>query len=176
MIPIQHFVMLLDRHFFPKWFQVFSRWLSSQPNYDEVVNWYSGWKKRIGPELNAEVKIKCHFNTALDMMNHTVSGTYQPSMYERRSDIPMAVDPVMARSILNASNAPASLCFKDVIEKLAGDNGLIFMPAPGQRRYEGKAVYCFGKSLIYFNKNVVFVINRNSWIPVSAETLLAMSI
>ena len=58
MIPIHHFVALLERHFFPKWHQVtntnalvlcnnvlsiitqvFSRWLTNQPNYDEVVQW-----------------------------------------------------------------------------------------------------------------------------------------
>ena len=49
------------------------------------------------------------------------------------------------------------------------------MPAPGQRRYNGKQVYTFGKSLIYFDKNVVFVGMGDSWRPISLDQLVQIS-
>ena len=157
--------------------QVFSRWLTNQPNYDEVVQWYSGWKNLFGPELISDITIKSHFNKALDMMNHAVSGTYQPGIKEtvayfstnekRSSTIPPHFDPTKARSLLNAAAAaPTSLSFKDIIEKMAADNGLLFMPAPGQRRYNAKAMYTFGESNIYLDKNVNV---GDSWGPISLD-------
>ena len=38
-ISVHHMVSILDKHFFPKWLQVLQKWLSSQPNYDEVTKW-----------------------------------------------------------------------------------------------------------------------------------------
>jgi tuftelin-interacting protein 11 len=40
MIPPPHYATILDQHFFPKWIQVLSSWLSNNPNYDEVTRWY----------------------------------------------------------------------------------------------------------------------------------------
>lgn len=34
-----HFVDLLERCFFPKWFQLLSSWLNSKPDYDQVADW-----------------------------------------------------------------------------------------------------------------------------------------
>ena len=50
------------------------------------------------------------------------------------------------------------------------------MPAPGQRRYNGKAVYTFGKSNIYLDKNVVFVNMGDGWGPISLDRLVSISV
>lgn len=49
------------------------------------------------------------------------------------------------------------------------------MPAPGQRRYDGKAVYTFGKALVYFDKNVVFVGMGESWRPIALDQLVSIA-
>jgi len=153
-ILTRHLVNLLNRHFFFKWHQMLAGWLSSHPNYDEVINWYSGWKTKLGHKLISEGVIKNHLKRALDMIHQTVSGTRQPNMNENRLAM-TCTDPVL---VTNVSNAP-----KDLIEKLAADNGVTFMPA--QQRYGGKTVYWFGKFLIYFDKNAAFVIKSDNLAP-----------
>ena len=44
LIPDNNFISLIERAFFPKWFQVLIIWLNSRPNYEEVSRWYFGKK------------------------------------------------------------------------------------------------------------------------------------
>lgn len=53
----------------------------------------------------------------------------------------------------------------------AEENGILFMPVPGQRRYEGKALYNFGAATIYLDRGVVFVVKHGQWTPVSLDEL-----
>lgn len=46
------------------------------------------------------------------------------------------------------------------------------MPVAGQRRYEGKALYNFGRVTMYIDRNVVFVLRGTEWQPVSLDDLL----
>lgn len=57
----------------------------------------------------------------------------------------------------------------------AADNGILFMPAPGQRQYNGKALYTFGKALIYFDKNVLFVDLGDNWRPIGSDRIILMA-
>eukprot|EP00731_Ephydatia_muelleri_P015724 Em0009g148a len=186
MISIHHYANLLDKHFFPKWLQVLQNWLSSNANFNEVTKWYTGWKGMIDAELLNEPMVKRHFNRALDLMNHAVSGTLQPGMREnvayftsteRRPVTQLKASEVTSRtSLQNALTAPMSISFKDVVEKLAEDNGLLFMPIAGQKQYEGKALYSFGKVAVYIDRGVVFAKNvDNIWLPVSLDKLLELA-
>lgn len=49
---------LLDKSFFPRWLQVLTLWLNMSPNYDQVTEWYSGWKNLIPPKLREQQHIK----------------------------------------------------------------------------------------------------------------------
>ena len=58
----------------------------------------------------------------------------------------------------------------------AEDNGLLFMPIAGQKQYEGKALYSFGKVAVYIDRGVVFAKNvDNIWLPVSLDKLLELA-
>ena len=181
MISIHHYASLLDKHFFPKWLQVLQNWLSSNANFNEVTKWYTGWKGTIDAELLNEPLVKRHFNRALDLMNHAVSGTLQPGMRENvayftSTERRRASEVSTRTSLQNALTAPMSVSFKDVIEKLAEDNGLLFMPIAGQKQYEGKALYSFGKAVVYIDRGVVFARNMdNIWLPVSLDKLLELA-
>lgn len=56
----------------------------------------------------------------------------------------------------------------------AEDNGLLFIPLP-KRRHEGKAVYTFGKCVIYIDRDVIFYSTEGQWKPVSLQGLLEMA-
>jgi hypothetical protein len=43
-MPPQHINTMLESFFFPKLQQVLYQWLVSNPNYEEVTQWYLGWK------------------------------------------------------------------------------------------------------------------------------------
>ena len=57
-IPLPHFISLLEKCFFDKWLQVLCTWLSSSPNYDEVTKWYMGWKAMFPEKLLSSLIIK----------------------------------------------------------------------------------------------------------------------
>lgn len=64
LVPEVSMVSLLDQTFFPKWLHVLHTWLASSPNYEEVMEWYRGWKSMFDEKLlsqpNIKGKIYCH--------------------------------------------------------------------------------------------------------------------
>lgn len=58
LIPSHIMAGLLDKFFFPKWLQVLALWLNHSPNYDQVTNWYMGWKGMLSEKLLAEPLVK----------------------------------------------------------------------------------------------------------------------
>ncbi|XP_074623013.1 tuftelin-interacting protein 11-like [Acropora palmata] len=190
-IAQQHFISLLEKHFFPRWIQVLRGWLSVSPNYDEVIQWYSGWKGMFSEDLHNNPSIKVHFNRALDMMNQAVTspgGFLQPgakeniaylTSTERRREaeaaaIAAAAEKQRAESARNVASQNVPSNFKDLIQNLAEENSLLFMPIPN-RRYEGKALYSLGKLTLYIDRGVVFVNLQGVWKPVSLQDLMIMA-
>ena len=57
----------------------------------------------------------------------------------------------------------------------AEDHGILFMPVPGQKRYEGKLLYSFGKATLFIDRGVVFVMKGAQWTPVSLDDLLRLA-
>jgi tuftelin-interacting protein 11 len=45
---------ILEKAFFPKWMQVLTLWLNHAPDYDEVTNWYCGWKTMLPDCLRSQ--------------------------------------------------------------------------------------------------------------------------
>lgn len=191
-ITQQHFISLLEKHFFPRWIQVLRGWLSVSPNYDEVIQWYSGWKGMFSDDLLNHPTIKVQFNRALDVMNQAVTspgGVLQPgareniaylTSTERRREAEAAAMAAAvekqkaeaARTLAASQNVPSN--FKDLIQNLAEENNLLFMPTPN-RRFEGKALYSLGKVTLYIDRGVVFVNTQGVWKPVSLQDLISLA-
>lgn len=70
MLPTANLASLLERFFFPKWLQVLCTWLSSNPNYDEVTKWYTGWKSMLSEQLLAMPAIKGNTTDQTIVINH----------------------------------------------------------------------------------------------------------
>ncbi|GAB1606956.1 tuftelin-interacting protein 11-like [Argonauta hians] len=202
-IAAPHLISILEKNFFPKWLQVLCTWLSNQPNYEEVTNWYLGWKAQIPDEMINYAVVKDQFNRALDVMNRAASGYFQPGAKEN-----MAYFAHNERRQMGATAAPVSQpviniippppppqptpssggggggahqdyernpsypsSFKELVEKMAIDHNLVFIPIAG-KSHEGKQVYRFGSVLMYLDRNVVFVLDNQNWIPVSLSSLV----
>ena len=49
------------------------------------------------------------------------------------------------------------------------------MPVPGQKRYEGKLLYNFGKATMFIDRGVAFVLKEAQWRPMSLDDLLRLA-
>ena len=61
-----------------------------------------------------------------------------------------------------------------ILQIQAEENSLLFVPIPN-KRFDGKAIYSFGKSTIYLDRNVIFMNNQGQWRPVSLPELVSSS-
>ncbi|KAK2579187.1 hypothetical protein KPH14_002709 [Odynerus spinipes] len=192
LIPTHIMAGLLDKFFFPKWLQVLTLWLNHSPNYDQVTNWYMGWKGMLSDKLLAEPSVKEHFKKAVDMLNRAVAApqSHQPGAMEQvsyltnlersqptiMSQMPSVVQPRMERlaeAVRTASQIP--LGFKDLVQKKCEERGILFMPILNRYR-EAKQVYKVGNVQAYIDGNVIFVChNGANWMPTNLNALLDMA-
>ena len=201
-------VSLFEGEFFPRWLQYLLYWLQASvvPDFEEVTNWYLGWKSQFPESLLEDAVIVSCFSQALEICNYALTcqagaglpippGVAENMSYfrvvERRN-----VEAAAARRLKEIQSqgqhdsgpgggrAPGStvgISFKEVVEKFAEDNGVIFMPREG-RMHEGKQVWQFGTRLCIIDQNVVFVHQaydaigggKNHWTPIGLEELLAI--
>ncbi|GAB4837575.1 hypothetical protein Ancab_002425 [Ancistrocladus abbreviatus] len=192
-IPIHHMVTLLEVHFFTKWQDVLYRWLNSSPNFEEVTQWFLGWKNLLPPELLANERIRYHLNVGLEMMNRAVEGmpVVQPGLKENISYLrareqrefeaqQKAAAYAQQQASLSMSgrahtDGVPEMSLKEVVEAFAQQHGLLFKPKPG-RSYNGNQIYGFGNvSIIVDSLNQkLFAQSEEEWSLVSLEQLLQM--
>ncbi|KAM0951670.1 putative septin and tuftelin interacting protein [Dioscorea sansibarensis] len=195
-IPIHHMVTMLEIQFFHKWKEVLYRWLLSNPDYNEVMRWYLGWKGLFPPELLANEQIRKRLTEGLDMMNQAVEGmeVVQPGAREHVSYLRVTEKrqfeaQQQAAGYASYQHPPASgngyhkqatenapqLSFKEMIEAYAAEQGLVFIPRVG-RSYNGLPVYGFGNVSICIDsvKQLLFAQTQEGWGAVSLKQLLEM--
>ncbi|KAA8537066.1 hypothetical protein F0562_029544 [Nyssa sinensis] len=162
-IPIHHMLRLMDV-FFDKWLQVLYQWLCRNPNFEEVTQWYMGWKELLPAELLANEHIRYRLNLGLDMMNQAVEGmeVVQPGLrenisyfraleqrqFEAQQKAAVHAQQRAAASLGSATHIEGmdsglEMSLKEVIEVHAQQNGLLFKPKPG-RMQDGHQIYGFG--------------------------------
>lgn len=63
---------LLDKCFFQRWLQTLALWLNHNPDYVQVTEWYSGWKRMLSEQLLAQPTIKGndYFHFKICTSNH----------------------------------------------------------------------------------------------------------
>jgi len=72
LLSVKYMESLLDNEFFPKWLHVLGLWLQNNPNYDELVQWYLGWKKSSSARLIGYEGVRAQFNQALDLISESI--------------------------------------------------------------------------------------------------------
>ncbi|KAL2897799.1 Septin and tuftelin-interacting protein 1-like protein 1 [Bienertia sinuspersici] len=180
-VPIQHMVNLLEMHFFSKWQQVLYHWLCTSPNFDEVTQWYIGWKAQFPDELLSNERVRRQLNQGLDMMNRAAEGLalVQPGVMENISYLraqeqrQYEAQSKASQQTANAESLRKNL--KEIIEAYAQQHGLHFKPKPG-RFYNHYQIYSFGSVSIILDslKEQIFAQAQEDWSLVSLEQLLQM--
>ena len=195
-VPPAAMINLLERHFFPKWLQVLASWLNQNPNYNEVTNWYIGWKDQFPRDLLATPQVQHQLQQALEMMTRVVNmnsghpmarqpGAKEAMIYlstterekqhhEMRVGATSAAASVSEAVKLASSVASSGGSYKDLIARRCEERDIVFRPV-ASRYQEGKQVYQCGHVLIYLDRNAIFVQSKNQanqWIPTSLNSLL----
>ncbi|GAV63340.1 G-patch domain-containing protein/GCFC domain-containing protein/TIP_N domain-containing protein [Cephalotus follicularis] len=190
-IPIHLMVDLMEKYFFTKWLQVLYHWLCSKPNFEEVREWYMGWKDQLPPELLANESVRSQLNYGLNMMGQAVDGmeVVQPGVRENLSYLRVLEQrqfKAQQRAAAQAQQQAAAnqmdvmggvyqMTLKEVVEAYAQQHELLFKPKPG-RMHDGLQVYGFGNVSVVvdsLNKKV-YAQKEEGWTLVSLEMLLKM--
>ena len=191
-MPPAAMINCLERQCFPKWLQVLASWLNQNPNYNEVKNWYTGWKSVIPRDLLEAPQVQHQLQQALEMMTRVVNktsghlmakqpGAYEAMMYlnttEKKQDIHRlgaSTPAVTVSEAVKLASTAALGSYKDLIARRCEERDIIFKPVPS-RFQEGKQVYQCGTMLIYLDKSAIFVQSKDQllrWIPTSLNSLL----
>ncbi|KAL5206497.1 hypothetical protein ABZP36_034706 [Zizania latifolia] len=190
-IPVHHMVHMLEVDFFSKWQQVLYHWLCSpNPDFNEIMNWYKGWKGLFPPELLANERIRMLLTAGLDMMNQAAEGleVVQPGARENvgylRATEKRQFDAAQQASQYTSYHAVpgaaiADLSFKESIQAYAVEQGLLFMPRVG-KFYNGMPVYEFGTVSICIDsvKRLLYAQPQEGierWSAVSLTQLMEMN-
>ncbi|CAG9854049.1 unnamed protein product [Phyllotreta striolata] len=184
MLSVGNMTLILDKFFFPRWLQTLALWLNHNPNYTQVTEWYSGWKRMLSDELLNQPTIKENFHKALEMMNRAVNIGQQPGAKESISYLKNMEEngvtsntakprvETIAEAMKSASKIPQG--FKDLVMKKCEDRGILFVPI-ANKYHEAKQVYKIGSNGMqcYIDRNVIFYSQNNSlWTPTSLNKLL----
>jgi len=65
----------------------------------------------------------------------------------------------------------SSVTFKEALEHLAEDNGLLLLPKAGKSQ-AGKQVYTLGKVSVYLDNRLVYASEAGVWKPMALDDLL----
>ena len=189
-IPQINLCALLAGEFFPKWLHVLYLWLSTSPDFEEVSEWYAGWRSLFPEDIAEDNLVKTQFNMALDMMESSLSGAELRHPYDGKTGVQAnSYLSIMERihseektqkrlaELQNKSmrvKAVSLASFKDVVEEFATSRGIEFVPQLG-RLHADKQLWLFGGRSIYFDQNVVFMYSAESksWSPIGLEDLAA---
>lgn len=74
MVPLPSMIAILEKTFFPKWHQVLNIWLNTDPNYQEIQQWYSGWRSLLPQAIVSHITIKEKLTEGLMMIDRRISG------------------------------------------------------------------------------------------------------
>ena len=175
---------ILEKCFFPRWFQALGSWLSSNPVHTEVVAWYKGWRDLIPKRIVNHPQIQQKFQQALQVCRRalsfqTGSGDQFGILLSNLAKFAEAPPPPPPGSPPSRSSSLAAgvaedvqvQTLKDITEKRCNERGILFIPVP-DRSHNGRPVYRCGKRLVFFNKNLIYAQSETGWLPTSLNVLL----
>lgn len=176
--------------FFPKWLNVLHLWLTSEPSYEEIGEWYSWWQSQFPDEVNTVPAIAAEWEKGLTMMNKAID--LGPDRVKTELAAPRAgpARPVVgpgsqaakAAKVEEARTAAAKevpaedITLRDILEDLCEKEGLMMIPLRKAHPETGLPLMRVtasatgsGGVVIYIKGDVVYAQNkkdRSAWEPV----------
>ncbi|KAG0052750.1 hypothetical protein BGZ83_002154 [Gryganskiella cystojenkinii] len=200
--PSTTFSSLLVNEFFPKWHQVLYLWLTHDSTTDlgQIYQWYEWWKTRFPATVLQDPAVVNGFKRGLDMLNQAMSGL----KVMVPTDLAQARAQARAQASSSLSNGRASssslnplerlqtkkhlaesVTFKDLVQKYATENSLLFVMTKLTHERSGRPLYRLGGNstgtsggiLVHMTEEVAFVkmADTGVWMPMGLEEMMVLA-
>jgi len=172
--------------FFPKWLNILYEWLTSDPNYEEIAQWYAWWQSAFSTALNEVPAMTAEWEKGLTMITQAldigpnfvktelskpVAGPARPILSSSQTNkVPLA-DKKHRSQIQEAAKAEVS--FKDLLEDLCEQESLLLIPMRQAHSINGLPLFRItasasgvGGIVLYIQGDVAYVQNkkdRSQW-------------
>ncbi|KAL2823902.1 GC-rich sequence DNA-binding factor-like protein-domain-containing protein [Aspergillus cavernicola] len=193
----QHNVLglLFIAEFFPKFHNILHIWLTNDPNYEEVAEWFTWWRSQFPPEINDLAIIDEEWNKALHTMDlaaqlgdraaaelpaptTTTTSNKQPHPTKHTAASPTTTTTAAPRK----SKIVEEVAFKDILESWCAEEGLIMLPLREAHPQNGQPLFRItasatgkGGVVAFIQGDVVWVQNKKAkdvWEPMGLEERL----
>ncbi|KAL4808324.1 GC-rich sequence DNA-binding factor-like protein-domain-containing protein [Aspergillus unguis] len=191
--------LLFVAEFFPKFHHILYIWLTNDPNYEEVAEWFTWWRSQFPAEINDLAIIDEEWNKALRTMDlaaqlgdraatdlpapstSTTSSTKQAkqttSLPQSQAPQPSAPEPQPRKP-----KTVEEVAFKDILESWCTEEGLIMLPLREAHPQNGQPLFRItasatgkGGVVAFIQGDVVWVQNKKAkevWEPMGLEERL----
>ncbi|KAJ9635147.1 hypothetical protein H2199_008633 [Coniosporium tulheliwenetii] len=126
---------LLVAEFFPKWLNTLHLWLTAEPNYEEVGQWFSWWKQQFPDAVNAVPAVAAEWERGLAMMNEALDLGPERARTELARPAAGPARPVGGTAGTPKKHTPArsrevvvETTFRDVVEAWCAEESLLLVP------------------------------------------------
>ncbi|GFF41444.1 G-patch domain-containing protein C1486.03 [Aspergillus udagawae] len=181
--------LLLVAEFFPKWHKILYIWLTNDPNFEEVGEWFTWWRSQIPAEINELAVVDDEWNKGLQQMDlasrlddpatelPAPNVTAQPVPTE---DVPQPVPEAPAPP--RKPKVVEEIAFKDILESWCMEQGLIILPLREAHPQNGQPLFRItasatgkGGVVAFVQGDVVWIQNKKAkdiWEPMGLEDRL----
>ncbi|KAK4053442.1 hypothetical protein OIV83_001608 [Microbotryomycetes sp. JL201] len=192
---------LLETEFFPKWLDALYVWLTSEPNLEQVAEWYSWWKSYFPDEVAALSGVSRGFRKGLDLMNQAMAlgddvkfrlkrpdihrdNAAQPSQTSSKSQSRPSTK--SSKTTTNARGQSAAVAaideddvsFRTIVEDVASESNLMVLPL-NKTDERGHSLFRVSLSVdgksgvtVYFEDDVVWLVEKGQSKPVSVDDMV----
>ncbi|OOF98094.1 hypothetical protein ASPCADRAFT_205354 [Aspergillus carbonarius ITEM 5010] len=188
--------LLLVAEFFPKWHNILYIWLTNDPNYEEVAEWFTWWRSQIPSDINDLTIVDDEWNKGLQTMDlasqlgdraaaelpppsSTTATTTTAAAAATEPPLtakPLPTEPPRKQKILE------EVAFKDILESWCLEQGLIMLPLREAHPQNGQPLFRItasatgkGGLVAFVQGDVVWVQNKKAketWEPMGLEDRL----
>ncbi|KAJ9666661.1 hypothetical protein H2201_003320 [Coniosporium apollinis] len=177
---------LLVAEFFPKWLNTLHLWLTAEPNYEEVGQWFSWWKQQFPDAVNAVPAVAAEWERGLAMMNEALDLGPERARTELARPAAGPARPVGGTAGTPKKHTPArsrevvvETTFRDVVEAWCAEESLLLVPLREAHELTGLPLFRItasatgrGGVLVYLKGDVVWAQDRRDkslWEPVGLD-------
>ena len=181
--------LLLVAEFFPKWHYILYIWLTNDPNYEEVGEWFSWWRSQIPADVNELTIVDDEWKKGLQSMDLAArlgdraaaelppptTTTAEPTTVPTQPPVEEPRKPTKSRVV-------EEVAFKDILETWCTEQGLLIIPLREAHPQNGQPLFRItasatgrGGVVAFIQGDVVWVQNKKAkeiWEPTGLEETL----
>ncbi|KAH8697597.1 putative G-patch domain protein [Talaromyces proteolyticus] len=187
------FGLLLVAEFFPKWHNILYVWLTNEPNFEEVGEWFTWWRSQVPSELNEIVAVDDEWTKGLKMMDlasqlgeRVATELPPPETITQAPPAPGAgglqPDKAIPAAVAKPKQPATEIAFKDIVEDWCAEQGLIILPLREAHPQNGLPLFRItasasgkGGVVVFLQGDVLWAQNRkarDTWEPIGLEDRL----